>query len=190
MGLYAKRRHEIQQKNSNSRVYLYDSKGGDLWDSIITFLFFFFALDTVRFLNFHSLTLSAFLVEALIFNLFILPQALSMQAPEADYLDAAVVTVLQIHVTQPAGDVLVFFSGQEEIESAEEILKYRTKGMGSKIGEMIICPIYANLPSDLQVWISSNRYRQFLLVCCSHPDNAWPYWCIRQLSLFRYCCFT
>lgn len=29
------------------------------------------------------------------------------KAPEADYLDAAVVTVLQIHVTQPAGDVLV-----------------------------------------------------------------------------------
>jgi HrpA-like RNA helicase len=29
------------------------------------------------------------------------------KAPEADYLDAAVVTVLQIHVTQPPGDVLV-----------------------------------------------------------------------------------
>ena len=29
------------------------------------------------------------------------------QAPEADYLDAAVVSVLQIHLTQPPGDVLV-----------------------------------------------------------------------------------
>ena len=29
------------------------------------------------------------------------------QAPEADYLDAAVVSVLQIHLTQPRGDVLV-----------------------------------------------------------------------------------
>lgn len=38
--------------------------------------------------------------------------------PEADYVEAAVVTVLQIHVTQPKGDVLVFFTGQEEIESA------------------------------------------------------------------------
>ena len=30
-----------------------------------------------------------------------------LQAPEADYLDAAVVSVLQIHLTQPPGDVLV-----------------------------------------------------------------------------------
>lgn len=75
------------------------------------------------------------------------------KAPEADYLEAAVVTVLQIHVTQPAGDVLVFFTGQEEIEAAEEILKLRTRGLGTKIAEMIICPIYANLPSDLQAKI-------------------------------------
>ena len=42
------------------------------------------------------------------------------QAPEADYIDACVVTVLQIHVTQPLGDVLVFLTGQEEIETAQE----------------------------------------------------------------------
>nr|CAB3480716.1 unnamed protein product [Digitaria exilis] len=29
------------------------------------------------------------------------------KAPEADYIDAAIVTVLQIHVTQPPGDILV-----------------------------------------------------------------------------------
>ncbi|KAG0587933.1 hypothetical protein M758_2G172300 [Ceratodon purpureus] len=75
------------------------------------------------------------------------------KAPEADYLEAAIVTVLQIHVTQPSGDVLVFFTGQEEIETAEEILKHRTRGLGSKIAEMIICPIYANLPPDMQAKI-------------------------------------
>jgi HrpA-like RNA helicase len=69
---------------------------------------------------------------------------------QADYLHAAVVTTLQIHVTQPAGDVLIFMTGQEEIEAAEELLKQRTKGLGSKIGELMICPIYANLPSDMQ----------------------------------------
>ena len=45
------------------------------------------------------------------------------KAPEADYLHAAVVTTLQIHVTQPPGDVLIFLTGQEEIEAAEELLK-------------------------------------------------------------------
>ncbi|EEF39675.1 ATP-dependent RNA helicase, putative [Ricinus communis] len=49
------------------------------------------------------------------------------KAPEADYLDAAIVTALQIHVTQSPGDILVFFTGQEEIETAEEILKHRTR---------------------------------------------------------------
>lgn len=62
-------------------------------------------------------------------------------------------TTLQIHTQQPAGDVLIFFTGQEEIEAAEELLKQRTKGAGSKIMELLICPIYANLPSDMQARI-------------------------------------
>ncbi|KAJ6843325.1 pre-mRNA-splicing factor ATP-dependent RNA helicase DEAH1 [Iris pallida] len=74
-------------------------------------------------------------------------------APEADYIDAAIVTVLQIHVTQPPGDILVFLTGQEEIETIDEILKHRTRGLGTKIAELIICPIYANLPTELQAKI-------------------------------------
>ena len=76
------------------------------------------------------------------------------KAPEADYLDAAVVTVLQTHINQPTpGDILVFFTGQEEIETAEQILKLRTQALGSKIKELIICPIYATLPSERQAEI-------------------------------------
>ncbi|XP_070177312.1 pre-mRNA-splicing factor ATP-dependent RNA helicase DHX16-like isoform X2 [Littorina saxatilis] len=75
------------------------------------------------------------------------------KAPEADYLDAAVVSVLQIHVSQPPGDVLVFLTGQEEIETANEMLLERTRKLGSKIRELIISPIYSTLPSDLQAKI-------------------------------------
>ncbi|XP_071964030.1 pre-mRNA-splicing factor ATP-dependent RNA helicase DHX16-like [Antedon mediterranea] len=75
------------------------------------------------------------------------------KAPEADYLDACVVSVLQIHVSQPPGDILVFLTGQEEIETCSEMLQERTKKLGSKIKELIILPIYANLPSDLQAKI-------------------------------------
>ncbi|KAL9170487.1 hypothetical protein ABFS82_04G147700 [Erythranthe guttata] len=76
-------------------------------------------------------------------------------APEADYLDAAIMTIFQIHVKQPPGDgdILVFLTGQEEIETVEEILKHRTRGLGTKIAELIICPIYANLPTELQAKI-------------------------------------
>ncbi|TYZ68213.1 hypothetical protein PybrP1_010010 [[Pythium] brassicae (nom. inval.)] len=75
------------------------------------------------------------------------------KAPEADYLDAAVVTCLHIHVTQPLGDILVFFTGQEEIEAAEEVLLQRTRGLGSRIRELLIRPIYATLPSERQAQV-------------------------------------
>ena len=75
------------------------------------------------------------------------------KAPEADYLEAAVITVLQIHVSQPEGDILVFFTGQEEIDSAVEMLQQRTRGLGTRIGELVILPIYSTLPSDLQAKI-------------------------------------
>lgn len=75
------------------------------------------------------------------------------KAPEADYLDAAIVSVLQIHLTQPQGDILVFLTGQEEVETAAEILTQRTKALGSKIKELIIARIYSTLPSDLQAKI-------------------------------------
>ncbi|KAM7304015.1 pre-mRNA-splicing factor ATP-dependent RNA helicase DHX16 [Ixodes scapularis] len=75
------------------------------------------------------------------------------KAPEADYLDACVVTVLQIHITQPLGDILVFLTGQEEIESCQELLMERTRKLGSKVRELLILPIYSNLPSELQAKI-------------------------------------
>ncbi|XP_043940421.1 pre-mRNA-splicing factor ATP-dependent RNA helicase DHX16 [Protopterus annectens] len=75
------------------------------------------------------------------------------KAPEADYLEACVVSVLQIHVTQEPGDILVFLTGQEEIEACCEMLQERCRRLGSKIAELVILPIYANLPSDMQAKI-------------------------------------
>ncbi|XP_055684483.1 pre-mRNA-splicing factor ATP-dependent RNA helicase DHX16 [Lutzomyia longipalpis] len=75
------------------------------------------------------------------------------KAPEADYIDACVVSVLQIHATQPLGDILVFLTGQEEIETCNEMLTDRVKRLGSKLKELIILPVYANLPSDMQAKI-------------------------------------
>uniref|UniRef100_A0A673A1E1 RNA helicase n=1 Tax=Sphaeramia orbicularis TaxID=375764 RepID=A0A673A1E1_9TELE len=75
------------------------------------------------------------------------------KAPEADYLEACVVSVLQIHVTQAPGDILVFLTGQEEIEACCELLQERCRRLGSKIAELLVLPIYANLPSDMQAKI-------------------------------------
>ncbi|XP_043706544.1 pre-mRNA-splicing factor ATP-dependent RNA helicase DEAH1-like [Telopea speciosissima] len=96
------------------------------------------------------------------------------KAPEADYLDAAVVTILQIHVTEPPGDILVFFTGQEEIERTEEILKHRTRGLGTKIAELIVCPIYANLPTELQAKIfeSTPEYARKVVLATNIAETS------------------
>ncbi|MCJ1477877.1 hypothetical protein MMC13_006550 [Lambiella insularis] len=70
--------------------------------------------------------------------------------PEANYLDGVRVTVMQIHQSQPRGDILVFLTGQEEIEAVDEMLQDIMRLAGSKMAELVICPIYANLPSELQ----------------------------------------
>jgi pre-mRNA-splicing factor ATP-dependent RNA helicase DHX16 len=76
------------------------------------------------------------------------------KAPEADYLEAAVVTVLQIHLSQPLpGDILVFLTGEEEIEAAKEAITFRTRSLGSKMAELLVLPIYASLPADEQARI-------------------------------------
>eukprot|EP00514_Thraustochytrium_sp_LLF1b_P006215 CAMPEP_0184509746 /NCGR_PEP_ID=MMETSP0198_2-20121128/1446_1 /TAXON_ID=1112570 /ORGANISM="Thraustochytrium sp., Strain LLF1b" /LENGTH=1121 /DNA_ID=CAMNT_0026899593 /DNA_START=21 /DNA_END=3386 /DNA_ORIENTATION=+ len=70
--------------------------------------------------------------------------------PESDYLDAALITVMQIHLNEPPGDILLFLTGQEEIDTACDTLFQRMKALGSKAPELIILPAYGSLPSEMQ----------------------------------------
>jgi ATP-dependent RNA helicase DHX8/PRP22 len=70
--------------------------------------------------------------------------------PESDYLDAALVTVMQIHLTEPPGDILLFLTGQEEIDTSCEILYERMKKLGPSVPELVILPVYSSLPSEMQ----------------------------------------
>ncbi|KAL1951732.1 hypothetical protein VTO73DRAFT_881 [Trametes versicolor] len=77
-------------------------------------------------------------------------EVLYTKEPETDYLDASLITVMQIHLSEPPGDVLLFLTGQEEIDTACEILYERMKALGPKVPELIILPIYSALPSEVQ----------------------------------------
>ncbi|CAG8496477.1 12910_t:CDS:10, partial [Acaulospora colombiana] len=91
--------------------------------------------------------------EAPIFNIPGKPypvQVCYTKAPEANYISAAITTVMQLHISQKNGDILVFLTGQDEIEMVQESLQQACRVLGSKIRELIICPIYANLPPDMQ----------------------------------------
>ncbi|EPY54251.1 ATP-dependent RNA helicase Prp43 [Schizosaccharomyces cryophilus OY26] len=74
------------------------------------------------------------------------------QDPERDYLEAALRTVLQIHVEEGPGDILVFLTGEEEIEDAcrkialeaDELLRE------GAAGPLNVYPLYGSLPPNLQ----------------------------------------
>lgn len=71
--------------------------------------------------------------------------------PERDYLEAAIRTVIQIHMCEEVeGDVLLFLTGQEEIEEACKRLKKEIENLGSEVGELRCIPLYSTLPPAQQ----------------------------------------
>ena len=84
------------------------------------------------------------------------------KSPEPDYIEAAVITSLQIHISQAeelfdddnsGGDILVFLTGQEEIELAKRMINNQIKKLRGKIPNCVVLPIYAALPSEEQAKI-------------------------------------
>jgi len=57
---------------------------------------------------------------------------------------------MQIHLSEPPGDILIFLTGQEEIDTSCEILYERMRSLGPNVPDLIILPIYSALPSEMQ----------------------------------------
>eukprot|EP00892_Ulva_mutabilis_P006507 jgi/Ulvmu1/4228/UM191_0001.1 len=76
------------------------------------------------------------------------------QEPERDYLEAAIRTVIQIHVHEEPGDVLVFLTGEEEIEDACRKITREIETLqaapNSKVGPVKVLPLYSTLPPKQQ----------------------------------------
>lgn len=74
--------------------------------------------------------------------------------PERDYLEAAIRTVAQIHVHEDPGDVLVFLTGEEEIEEACRRIKTEINNLieskTKELGPVKIYPLYSSLPPAQQ----------------------------------------
>ncbi|KAI3718182.1 hypothetical protein L6452_19039 [Arctium lappa] len=71
--------------------------------------------------------------------------------PETDCLDAALVTIFQIHLEEGPGDILVFLSGQEEIESIEGLVRENLKKLPEACQKLLILPLFSSLPSEKQL---------------------------------------
>jgi len=73
--------------------------------------------------------------------------------PEPDYFEASLQCIMQIHITEPKGDILLFLTGQEEIDSSVQIINERLKGFGDEIPPLLVLPVYSALPSEQQAMI-------------------------------------
>ncbi|OQR94373.1 DEAD/DEAH box RNA helicase [Achlya hypogyna] len=70
-----------------------------------------------------------------------------------DYLDAVLVTTLQIHLDNPDnnGSVLVFLTGQDDIETMEGLLTDYGTRLPATAAKLLVCPIFSAMPREAQM---------------------------------------
>lgn len=73
--------------------------------------------------------------------------------PETDYFDGTLIAIIQCHLDQPAGDILVFLTGQEEIEEMQTVLLRKRKLLPPNTMDYYVCCIYSALPSSKQMQV-------------------------------------
>jgi len=73
---------------------------------------------------------------------------------QEDYVMAAVKQALQIHFNSPKGDILIFMTGQEDIEGTCQVIAEKMKQLGEDDSPpLLVLPMYSQLPADLQAKI-------------------------------------
>ncbi|KAK9787003.1 hypothetical protein WJX73_003483 [Symbiochloris irregularis] len=95
-------------------------------------------------------------------------EVLYTPAPEPSYVDAALAAIWQLHAQEGPGDVLVFLTGQEEIQAVQQLLKPARPAKRARLasgdamsrqqqqhseqedGGLYVVPLYAALPPDRQ----------------------------------------
>ncbi|XP_020527986.1 probable pre-mRNA-splicing factor ATP-dependent RNA helicase DEAH9 isoform X5 [Amborella trichopoda] len=68
-----------------------------------------------------------------------------LEEPVSNYLQAAVSTVLDIHNQEPMGDVLVFLTGQDDIDAAVQMLTDEAQNLAAHRSGLLVLPLYAGL---------------------------------------------
>ncbi|XP_038904722.1 pre-mRNA-splicing factor ATP-dependent RNA helicase DEAH10 isoform X2 [Benincasa hispida] len=69
----------------------------------------------------------------------------------SDYSEATLITIFQIHLEESPGDILAFLTGQEEIESIENLAKDKIQKLPESKRNLVVIPIYSALPSEQQL---------------------------------------
>lgn len=78
---------------------------------------------------------------------------LHLAAPAENYVDKAIDTVFDIHTHEGPGDILVFLTGREEIDTAMRAISERVSQGGDQYAGFQALPLYAGLSSEEQMHV-------------------------------------
>ncbi|VAH22352.1 unnamed protein product [Triticum turgidum subsp. durum] len=76
-------------------------------------------------------------------------ECIYLPEPMFNYVEVAIITVVQIHTTRPAGDIIVFLPREPQVESVCSELSRELQGRDD-VGPFCIVPLHDNLPLEKQ----------------------------------------
>lgn len=78
---------------------------------------------------------------------------LYLEQPAEDYVERAVKTVFDIHSGEPDGDILVFLTGREEIDTAVQMIADQAASLHARAPAIMALPLYAGLTTEQQLYV-------------------------------------
>jgi ATP-dependent RNA helicase DDX35 len=78
---------------------------------------------------------------------------LYLETPAEDYVEKCISTVFDIHTSEPDGDILVFLTGREEIETAVQAVSERSSQLPPHSKSILPMPLYAGLTTEQQMYV-------------------------------------
>ncbi|CAI9116556.1 OLC1v1017738C1 [Oldenlandia corymbosa var. corymbosa] len=99
-------------------------------------------------------------------------EILHSSEPPKSYLDACLKMAIDIHVKEPEGDILIFMTGQDDIEKLVRKLEERIQGLeeGSCM-DAIVLPLHGSLPPEFY-WLLKFGLLFFVRVFSRPPPNC------------------
>lgn len=78
---------------------------------------------------------------------------LYLEEATEDYVERAVQTVFDIHSAEAEGDILIFLTGREEIDSVVQMVADRSASLHPRATSILTLPLYAGLSSEQQLYV-------------------------------------
>lgn len=89
-----------------------------------------------------------------------------------DYVDQAVQQAISIHVQEEEGDILIFMTGQADIEVTCVLIAERLQEVGNDVEPLTILPIYSGLPSEIQAKIFQKSDHRKVIVATNIAETS------------------